>query len=226
MCARYTLVSSPEEVQRTFGYVTDARFPPRSNIAPTQPVAMVRLNGKGTRELALVRWGLIPPWVKDPTHFATIVNARAETAAEKPSFRGALRHHRCLVPASGFYEWSGARGRKQPHLIRPRAGGLFALAGLFEHWQGADGSEIETMAILTVPANSTMAALHNRMPAILDSEQFDNWLDCRSGSASEAVAMLAPASDDRLEIVPVSPKLNDSRYDGPVIEEPAQRALL
>lgn len=226
MCARYSLISSPEEVKAYFGYKTDAAFPPRANIAPTQPVSIVRRNAKKERELALVRWGLIPPWVKDPSGFTTLINARGETAAGKPSFRGAMRHHRCLVPASGFYEWTGAKGQRRPHLIRPRAGGLMALAGLWEHWQGADGSEIETMAILTVAANRTMAALHDRMPAILDPGDFERWLDCGSGSSVGAAGLLAPAPDDLLDIVPVSPNLNSPRYDGPAVEEPIQRTLL
>ncbi len=225
MCARYALTSPSTEVQLAFGYTTLAAFPPRANIAPTQPVAVMRRNARDERELALVRWGLIPPWVKDPRLFTTLINARAETAASKPSFRGAARHRRCLVPASGFYEWSGVRGRKQPHLIRARGGELLALAGLWEHWQGADGSEIETMAILTVPANRTMAPLHDRMPAILPPRFFEQWLDCRSGDPS-AMTLLEPAADDLLEAVPVSPKLNNPRYEGTAIEEPAQPPLL
>lgn len=225
MCARYTLISSPAEVKAYFGHATGADFPPRPNIAPTQFVSIVRRNAKNERELALVRWGLIPPWVKDPRAFATLINARAETAAEKLSFRGAMRHHRCLVPATGFYEWTGSRGHKRPHLIRPRAGGVMALAGLWEHWQGADGSEIETMAILTVAANRTMSALHDRMPAILEPNDFNRWLDCGSGSSLEAASSLAPVPDDLLDVVPVSPQLNNPRYEGSVVEEPFQPAL-
>lgn len=225
MCARYTLVASPDEVKAYFRHETDDDFPPRANIAPSQPVAIVRRNARAKRELALVRWGLIPPWVKDPRAFTMLINARGESAAEKPSFRGAMRHRRCLVPASGFYEWTGPKGGRRPHLIRPRAGGLMALAGLWEHWQGADGGEIETMAILTVAANGTMSALHDRMPAILGREHFEAWLDCASGSSIEAADLLLPAPDELLEIVAVTPKLNSSLYDGPVMEEPMQRAL-
>jgi len=163
----------------------------------------------------LVRWGLIPSWVKNPAEFATLINARAETAFEKPSFRAALRHRRCLVPTDGFYEWTGDKGAKQPHLIRKRGGGLFALAGVWEHWIGADGSEIDTMAILTVGANSTMRAIHDRMPAIVPPEAFDLWLDTRSGSADIAPAILQPAPAGLLEIVPVSRRLNNPRNEGP-----------
>jgi putative SOS response-associated peptidase YedK len=174
----------------------------------------------------LVRWGLIPSWVKDPASFSTLINARSESAAEKPSFRGAMRHRRCLVPTDGFYEWTGAAGSKTPHLIRRRGGGLFAMAGLWEHWQGADGSEIETMAILTVGANTTMTTIHDRMPAILLPDTFDRWLDCRSGTAEGAVELLRPAPESLLEVIELSRKLNNPRNEGPGVQEPARTKLL
>jgi putative SOS response-associated peptidase YedK len=186
----------------------------------------VRLDPKGRRELALVRWGLIPSWVRDPRGFATLINARSEGAGDKPAFRGAMRHRRCLVPADGFYEWTGARGRKRPHLVRPRAAGPFAMAAIWEHWVGGDGSELETMAILTVPANRALAALHDRMPALLPPSSFADWLDCRSGSAVEAAPLLAPAPEDLLEITEVSPLLNDPRREGPELQEPVSATLL
>jgi len=215
MCSRYSLTSPAEAVRSYFGAFVREEFPPRYNIAPTQPVHIVCLSPRHQRELMLVRWGLIPSWVKNPAEFATLINARAETAFEKPSFRAALRHRRCLVPTDGFYEWTGDKGAKQPHLIRKRGGGLFALAGVWEHWIGADGSEIDTMAILTVGANSTMRAIHDRMPAIVPPEAFDLWLDTRSGSADIAPAILQPAPAGLLEIVPVSRRLNNPRNEGP-----------
>jgi putative SOS response-associated peptidase YedK len=226
MCSRYSLTSPPEAVRSYFDTVNEPVFPPRYNIAPTQPVAIVRLDPKGRRELALVRWGLIPSWVKDPRGFATLINARSEGAADKPAFRGAMRHRRCLVPADGFYEWTGARGRKRPQLVRPRAAGPFAMAAIWEHWMGGDGSELETMAILTVPANRSLAALHDRMPALLPPSSFADWLDCRSGSAVEAAPLLAPAPEDLLEITEVSPLLNDPRREGPELQEPVSATLL
>jgi putative SOS response-associated peptidase YedK len=213
MCSRYNLTSPPEAVRAYFKHVNEVSFPPRYNIAPTQPVGIVRLDGRGERIFTLVRWGLIPPWVKDPREFATLINARSETVAEKPSFRGALRHRRCLVPADGYYEWTGRAGAKQPHLIRPKAGGLIAFAGLWEHWLGADGSELETMAILTTAANATASAIHDRMPVILASSDFEAWLDVRPGSEVPILNLLAPAPDDLLEIVQVSKALNSSRND-------------
>jgi putative SOS response-associated peptidase YedK len=226
MCSRYSLTSPPEAVRAYFRYQNEAVFPPRYNIAPTQPTSIVRLTAPGARELALVRWGLIPPWVKDPRQFSTLINARGETASEKPAFRGAMRHKRCLVPADGFYEWTGAPGRKRPHLIRRRDGGLLAFAGIYEHWLGADGSELESMAILTVATNGAVARLHERMPAILPPEHFDAWLDCRGVAANAAVGLLAPAADDLLEIIEVSAKLNNPRNDGPEVQESVSRALL
>lgn len=221
MCSRYSLTSPPEAVRAYFKYETEADFPPRYNIAPTQPVAIVRMDQKGRREMALVRWGLIPSWVKDPREFSTLINARSETAADKPSFRGAMRHHRCLVPADGFYEWTGPAGAKVPHLIRPRDHGLLAMAGIFEHWLGADGSELETMAILTTSANATMAPIHDRMPVILKPEHFDIWLDCRPGSAGFVLPLLQPAPDGLLEVITVSRKLNNPRNEGPEVQAPA-----
>jgi putative SOS response-associated peptidase YedK len=220
MCSRYTLTSPPEAVRAYFRYLNEAVFPPRYNIAPSQPVAIVRDTPKGEREMALVRWGLIPAWVKDPRTFNMLINARSESAGDKPSFRGALRHKRCLVPSDGFYEWTGNVGAKRPHLIRPRGGGPMGLAAIYENWLGADGSEIETMAILTTAANATMSVLHDRMPVIIPPEHFDAWLDCRSGTTAEVEDMLAPAPEDLLDIIEVSRKLNNPRNEGPEVQEP------
>jgi len=224
MCSRYSLTSPPEAVRAYFATRNGLDFPPRYNIAPTQPVLIVRRSLAGAREQHLVRWGLIPSWVKDPREFATIINARSETAAEKPSFRGALRHRRCLVPTTGFYEWTGKPGAKQPHLIRPHNGGLMAMAGLAEHWAGADGSELETMAILTTSANSTMQPIHDRMPVIIPPEHFETWLDCTSGTAIFAESLLSAAPAELLEVVDVSPRLNNPRNEGPELHHPPEAA--
>jgi putative SOS response-associated peptidase YedK len=232
MCSRYSLTSPPEAVRAYFKFGEQPNFPPRYNIAPTQPVGIVRLDAHGQRAFALVRWGLIPGWVKDPREFMTLVNARAETALEKPSFRAGLRYRRCLVPADAFYEWTGSKGAKRPHMIRPRSHGLMAFAGIWESWLGADGSEMESMAILTVAANESMARLHDRMPAILSPEQFDVWLDVKAHPADEAAPLLRPAADDLLEITEVSRLLNNVRNEGPEVQRPAaadgggNRALL
>lgn len=220
MCSRYSLTSPPEAVRKLFGAERIDDFPPRYNIAPTQPVLMAAQSGESAPDVRLVRWGLIPSWVKDPREFATLINARSETAAEKPSFRAAMRHRRCLVPADGFYEWTGRPGSKQPHLIRLKNSTPFAFAGLYENWLGADGSEIETMAILTTTASEEMAAIHDRMPVILDRKDYARWLDCRSGKADFVLELLKPAADGALEIVKVSPKLNNPRNEGPELQQP------
>ena len=233
MCSRYSLTSPHEAVRSYFGYGNDHPFPPRYNIAPTQPVAIVRPGGRFDRELVLVRWGLIPSWAKDLSKFSTLINARAETAAEKPSFRGAMRHKRCLVPASGFYEWTGAKGAKKPYLIQrsgyapgdPAAEPL-AFAGLFEDWLGPDGSEIFSMAILTVPANDDVARIHDRMPAILAPDQFEAWLNCHDVPVQEAAGLLRPAPVGTVTLTSVSTKVNNPRTDGPEVLEPDDPTLL
>ena len=226
MCSRYSLISPHDAVRRLFATGAAHDFPPRYNIAPTEPVAIVRQSPRHERELALVRWGLIPSWGKDPARFSTLINARAETAADKPSFRGALRHRRCLVPADAFYEWLGPAGARRPHLVRRKDRRLMALAGLWEHWLGADGSEIETMAILTVPSNVALSWLHERMPALLEPGQFADWLDCRSGSALGVADLLAPAADDLLDVIEVGPAVNNPRSEGAELHAPTDGRLL
>jgi len=227
MCSRYSLTSPPDAIRAYFGTDNAIAFPPRYNIAPTQPVAIVRqgLSGKG-REIVLVRWGLIPSWVKDPRTFSTLVNARAETLLEKPSFKAALRHKRCLVPADGFYEWTGPAGRKRPFLIRPRAGGPMAFAAIYEHWLGAEGSELESMAIITTRANRVVGAIHDRMPAVLGPERFETWLDVRRVDAREAAELIAPAADGLLEAIEVDPKVNNPRNEGPELQHPVRATLI
>ena len=226
MCSRYNLTTTLEAVRNYFGAWNGEPFPPRYNIAPTQPALIVRLDHNHSRELALVRWGLIPSWAKDPARLSLMINARAEGATEKASFRGAMRHRRCLVPANGFYEWTGKPGARQPHLIRRPDGGLLAFAGLWESWLGADGSEIDTMAILTVAANQAISPIHDRMPAILQPEDFDAWLDTRSFKAEMAAEMIRPAPDGLLEHIAVDPRLNNSRNEGPELIAPYRDTLL
>lgn len=226
MCSRYNLTAPPEAVRAFFSVDASEDFPPRYNIAPTQPALIVRADGE-RRTLGLVRWGLIPAWAKNPADLkTTLINARSESAADKPSFRGPLRHRRCLVPATGFYEWTGAPGAKQPHLMSPRDGGVMALGGLWEHWLGADGSEIETMAILTVAANTAMSRLHDRMPLIIQPHHFDRWLDCRPGTATVVEDLLVPADDDFLDFRQVTKKLNSVRAEGPSLIGDSDAPLL
>lgn len=226
MCSRYSLTAPPEAIAKLFGVPIEVAFPPRYNIAPTQPVGIVRIGLSGAREFTLVRWGLIPAWVKDPRTFATLLNARSEGVADKPSFRGALRHRRCLVPADGYYEWTGKKGAKIPHLIRRRDRAPFAFAGLAEHWLGADGSEIETMAILTTQANADVAAIHDRMPVVLDVGEYERWLDCRPGTALHVLDLLHPAESGMFETLEVDRRVNDPRAEGAELQTPARTILL
>jgi putative SOS response-associated peptidase YedK len=232
MCSRYSLTSPLEAVRAYFKPKAgrDHPYPPRYNIAPTQPVSIIRTGADNARELVLVRWGLIPGWVKEPGEFATILNARAETALEKPSFKSAMRHRRCLVPADAFYEWTGPAGAKRPHMMSRATSvsgvsgtpGLLAFAGLWEHWMSKDGSEIETMAIVTVAANATIGTLHDRMPAILPEAAFDTWLDIKNVRDHEAAVLLQPAPDDLLKIEELEPAINSSRAEGPQLQRVLQ----
>ncbi|MBA5779259.1 SOS response-associated peptidase [Stappia sp. F7233] len=222
MCGRFALTASPEEVRALLQYLDLPNFPPRYNIAPTQPIAIVR-QGPGGRRFALVRWGLVPGWVKDPASFSLLINARSETAGEKPAFRAAMRHRRCLVPASGFYEWKKMEGgRKQPFWIRPRDGGLVAFAGLWEEWSDPDSGDIETGAILTTSAAGRIAEIHDRMPVVIGKEDFADWLDVLNVGHREAAELLKPAPEDLFEAIPVSTRVNSARDDDPGLQEEVQ----
>jgi putative SOS response-associated peptidase YedK len=172
MCGRFAFTSAPQAIRRLFCYLEQPNFPPRFNVAPTQPIAIVRLVD-GIRHFALVRWGLLPSWVKDPKTFTLLINARGETVIEKPAFRAAMKRRRCLIPADGFYEWKALGARKQPYFIRAKSGEPFAFAGLWETWTGPNGEELETAAIVTTRANRTLAPIYDRMPVIVDPQAFD-----------------------------------------------------
>jgi putative SOS response-associated peptidase YedK len=189
MCGRFTLRAPASVVAAQFGLFEMAPFAPRFNVAPTQSVAVVRcLAGEPERELAWLRWGLIPPWAKDAGVGNRMINARAETAAEKPSYRAAFRRRRCLVAADGFYEWQRTGKRKQPYFIRMEDDRPFAFAGLWETWEGAGEGPVQSCTLLTTEPNALVAPIHNRMPVILAEDDYARWLD---PSIEEPVA-LAP----------------------------------
>jgi putative SOS response-associated peptidase YedK len=218
MCGRYALIQPPGALRALFGFEERPGFPPRYNVAPGQPVPVVRREGT-RRHFMLVCWGLIPSWAKEEPK-TPIINARAETCAEKPSFRGPFRHRRCLMPADGFYEWKPGRGRaKQPYFIRRRDGKPFAMAALWDVWMAGNGSEIDTCAVITVAANATLAPIHGRMPAILDEAEWEAWLD-PSTSPKDLMALLKPAPDGLLEAVPVGTRINTAGNEGPALIEP------
>lgn len=220
MCSRYSLTSPHEAVRATFATSNGFEFPPRYNIAPSQPAVIVRHGHKGEREMTLVRWGLVPSWVKDVKTFTMLINARSETVLEKPSFRAALKYRRCLVPADGFYEWQGPAGDKRPTLFRSRSNAPFAFAGIWEHWMDAGGSELESMAILTTTPNSVVATVHDRMPVILPEAAHAAWLDVKGHDAAEVAQLLEPAPDDFLQAIQVGKAVNSSRAEGPDLQRP------
>jgi putative SOS response-associated peptidase YedK len=219
MCGRYVIKSPPTDLQKLFGYRERPNFPARYNVAPTQPIPIVRLDN-GTRSYALARWGFIPAWVKDPRTFALLINARGESVLDKASFRNAMMRRRCLIPADGFYEWAPGTPRR-PYFIAPRSGGPMAFAGLWETWTGPNGEEVDTAAIVTTRANRPLSVLHDRMPAIVAPEAFDLWLDCAAHDATAAAALIAPATDDLLEWYEVSPAVNRATNDSADLIAPA-----
>jgi len=214
MCGRFTLFEPDKVLAKEFG-VSD--FPPRSpryNIAPSQPIAAVRavLAGSG-RELALLRWGLIPSWSKDPAIANRLINARAETANQKPSFRNAFRRHRCLIPASGFYEWLRWERGKQPYFVRMRDGHPFAFAGLWDRWESPDEGVVETCAILTTAANDVLAPIHDRMPVILPPMEYARWLDPSLKDTDSLAPLLVPFPPEDMVAFPVNPRVNTPSVD-------------
>jgi putative SOS response-associated peptidase YedK len=220
MCGRYAITSAPEAIRALFRYDERPNFPPRYNVAPTQPIPIVRLID-GKRAFALMRWGLIPAWVKDPKTFSLLINARGESVTEKPAFRNAMKRRRCLIPADGFYEWTQVGERKRPYFVRPKAGGPMAFAGLYETWTGPNGEEQDTAAIVTTTANHTLSAIHDRMPVIVPPEAFDLWLDCANVDAMIASALIAPAREGLVEAYEVSPAVNRVANDDVRLTEPA-----
>lgn len=232
MCGRFVLIESLRMMQNLFGYRLPEGYDERVldmgnryNIAPTQPIAVVDAGLDGIRHVRLVRWGLIPAWTKDAKTQSLLFNARSETAADKPSFRTAMRHRRCLVPASGFYEWRRMGTAKMPYYIRPRDGSTMAFAGLTETWLGSEGSEIDTGAVLTTSANGLMSMLHDRMPVILDPKDWDEWLDCGNRRPRDVAHLLKPAANDLLEAIPVSERANSVSNDDEALIAPLAEPL-
>jgi putative SOS response-associated peptidase YedK len=222
MCGRYAITSAPEAIRKLFGYPEQPNFPSRFNIAPTQPIPIVRRT-EGERHFALVRWGLVPAWVKEPRNFSLLINARGESVNDKPAFRNAMRRRRCLVPADGFYEWKQDGERKRPFFVRAKKGPI-AFAGLWEVWSGPNGEEVETACIVTTSANRTVAGLHDRMPAVIAPEAFDLWLDCDRVDALTAAALISPAPEGVFEAYEVSSAVNRAANDSAVLIAPVGAA--
>lgn len=230
MCGRFTSLTPPERLAEIFECppptpgLFDDTFHPRFNVPPTTRIAAVALDGEGRRRLGRFNWGLVPSWSKDPRAGARLINARSETVLEKPSFRNLVPRHRCIVPMDGFFEWRTVAvdgvvpsGPKQPVYAVRRDGQPLAAAGLWTTWRGDDGASLHTCCLLTTEANGTMSPIHDRMPVILEHDDWGDWL---GGGVDDAVALMRPAADSVLMVHPVSTRVNSVRNDGPDLVDP------
>ncbi|MEN6449268.1 MAG: SOS response-associated peptidase [Thermoguttaceae bacterium] len=246
MCGRFTLRTSAREIAEQFALGAAEPFSPRFNIAPSQPVAVVRIGrrrddtgdprntGKSPpRELAWLRWGLVPSWARDPNVANRLINVRAETAATKPAFRAAMRHRRCLILADGFYEWQPIGRAKQPYFIHLRDNRPLAFAGLWESWEGPVGQvrnpqsapRLETCALLTTEANDLLRPIHDRMPVVLPPDGYSIWLDPKIEDAGQLAPLLVPYPAGEMEAYPVSRLVNDPAHESPDCIAPGQPTL-
>jgi putative SOS response-associated peptidase YedK len=221
MCGRFTLTIDPAHLQEAFPWaVIPNDLNPRFNIAPTQPVAVIPNTGDNI--LSMYKWGLIPSWSKDPAIGERMINARAESLAEKPSFRNAYRRRRCLILTDGFYEWKQNPGMKskQPVYIRLKKNSPFAFAGLWELWTAPDGSEIRSCTIITTQPNTLLEPIHNRMPVILPAETYSLWLTPNDQPISQLNELLVPYPANEMIAYPVSKLVNSPQYDSPDLIKP------
>jgi putative SOS response-associated peptidase YedK len=228
MCGRFTLSQSAETIAAAFDLDFDSdevpTIPPRYNIAPTQPIAVIRKTiDHPQREFTYLSWGLVPSWSKDPKIGSRLINARAETLAEKPSFRAAFKRRRCLIVADGFYEWqrssttNGGRSaeKKQPYYFRLKNHQPFAFGGLWEHWENGNGDVIESCTIITTTANEVLSPIHDRMPVILPPKGYDLWLDPTIEKDKDLHTLLRPYAEEEMESYPVRSVVNNPRHDSP-----------
>jgi putative SOS response-associated peptidase YedK len=223
MCGRFTLTADPDELRQAFPWLNIPQPPePRFNIAPTQPVAVVPNDGQNRLDYFV--WGLIPSWAKDPAIGNRMINARSETLIEKPAFRAAFRRRRCLIPASGFYEWKEVKGQKAktPMYIQLQSGLPFALAGLWERWDSSDGSTVLSCTIITSAPNEMMSQIHNRMPVILSPSDYALWLDPGEPPVDRLQALLRPYPSGEMKAFAVSRLVNSPENDRPALIEPAE----
>jgi len=227
MCGRIGLDVPWEELFNYFNLIKPVamvpEMPPRFNIAPTQPLLMINsINNQ--YEATLVRWGLVPSWVKDPKEFTLLINARAETVLEKPSFKTAVRHRRTLVPASGFYEWQrfGKGQKSQPYWVRPKNGGIVAFGGLMETYADPNGSEIDTGCVISTDANASFSKIHHRLPLVIKPDDFERWLDCRTQEPRDVTDLMTPVDDDYFEYIPISDAVNKVSNTGAEIQKPVE----
>lgn len=216
MCGRFTLCQSAEEIAQAFQIPDVPPLEPRYNIAPTQPVATVlKTSENPDRQFRMLHWGLIPFWADDPKLGSKLINARAESVADKPAFRSAFRHRRCLIVADGFYEWQQQENGKQPFYLRLKDDRPFAFAGLWEHWEEDRGEAIDSCTILTTNANELTSRIHSRMPVILDPKDYDLWLDPSVSKSETLQPLLRPYDSEKMEAYPVSKTVNRPTNDRP-----------
>ena len=228
MCGRYRLSRRKQLIEEYFASVSgEEDWNPRYNIAPTQPVPIVRQNPKEpVRELSLARWGLIPSWAKDSSVAATMINARSETASSKPAFREPLKFRRCLIPADGFYEWRRTSTGKQPFCFEVNEGELFAFAGLWDGWQDTSGQWIKTCSILTTTPNAVTSAIHDRMPLILHPDFYDLWLDPGMTNVQVIAEFLKPLDARLMRSYPVGTRINHVTNDDEQCSAPVELAQI
>lgn len=227
MCGRYVVAYDPETLVSGFSLVRVVPFPRRWNVAPQSLVPVVRETREGERVAELLQWGLVPHWAKDPSIGHKLNNARSDGVFDKPSFRQAVRRRRCLLPASGFYEWQAVAGGKQPWYISPAGSPFIAMAGLFEAWRPSDDAEWRlTCCIVTTEANSLMAPIHDRMPVIVPPEHWDAWLSRDLQDPAALQPLLVPAAPGTLQAWPVARTVSRSSSEGEALIEPLPPAPL
>lgn len=226
MCGRFAQTSAPQAIKAFFGYADHPNFPARYNIAPSQPVPIIRqernASGLTERRFLLARWGFLPGFVRDPRGFPLIFNARSETLLQKASFKNAVKRRRCLFFADAFYEWrpGGKNFPAQPFLIKRSDGTPMAFAGLWETWVGPNGEEVDTACIVTTAANGATAGIHPRCPAILERESFDLWLDIGTEKIDDALRLLRPPENDVLEFYEIGPAINKAANNSAEVQAP------
>ncbi|MET0070296.1 MAG: SOS response-associated peptidase [Candidatus Thiodiazotropha sp.] len=214
MCGRFYLDVTAEDMLEYFGLPFVPQLSPHYNIAPSQQIAAIKA-GENNREFVWLRWGLIPSWAKDKKFGYRTINARAETIETKPSFRAAFKYRRCLIPASGFFEWKATGQGKQPYCITSKSGQPFAFAGLYEHWQGSEGERIDSCTIIVTEARGEIAAIHDRMPVILAAENYDAWLDRDTKEPAILKPLLRPHETGEITLYPVSRSVNNPKNVSP-----------
>jgi len=224
MCGRYSLSQASDVITATFDLADVPSVAPRYNIAPTQPVAVIRTSEAIDREFTYLHWGLIPSWSKDPAIGARLINARSETVAEKPSFRSAFKRRRCLLIADGFYEWHRTADGKQPYYFHLDAHQPFGFAGLWEHWETGAGDVIESCTILTTVANDVLSPIHDRMPVILHPQDYELWLDPQMQQTDRLQPLLRPYAAEAMNSHPVSTKVNNPRNDTADCVQPVEQS--